>query len=158
MSKTSLRREGWARCLGDLIFWCSKESGKLFFSIFLQIYFGIVYIWRTYHNFDEKIWFTVIFFLSNRSASCLKYDFFVKLSYNLFQFFLWIELLNLIPTICLGLSIFFLYAPAHKVWLTFEKFIFELEAFSHNFEINSILVRQLKLLRKRWRHQQNLLF
>ena len=34
-------------------------------------------------------------------------------------------------TIWPDLSILFLYAPAHKVWI-FEKFVFELEAFSNN--------------------------
>ena len=36
---------------------------------------------------------------------------------------------------------------AHKIWLL-EKFIFELEAFSQNLEINSVLVWQLKSLNK----------
>ena len=49
--------------------------------------------------------------------------------------------------ICFGLSILFLYATPHKVWL-FEKVIFELVAFSLNYKINSILIRQLKSLEK----------
>ena len=40
------------------------------------------------------------------------------------------------------LSILFLYAPAHKVSI-FEKFVFQLEAFSCDFKIDYILVRQL---------------
>ena len=83
--------------------------------------------------------------------------FFVKLSYTLSQFLLsWAELWKCTPTIlmdnchqaiCLGLSILFLYATPHKVWL-FEKFIFEQEAFWKNSKIYSILVRRLKSLKK----------
>ena len=54
---------------------------------------------------------------------------------------------NFDQAICLGLSVLFLYVLAHKTWLS-EKFNFELEAFSHNFKINSILARQLKYLKK----------
>ena len=86
------------------------------------------------------------------------WTFFVRFSYISFQFLSsWTELPKYTPTIlmencdqviCLGSSLLFLYAPAHKVWLTFEKFIFEREIFSRNFKINSILVRQLKSLKK----------
>ena len=41
----------------------------------------------------------------------------------------------------------FLYAQVHKVWF-FEKFIFELEAFLHNFKIDFISVSHLKSLKK----------
>ena len=44
--------------------------------------------------------------------------------------------------ICPGLSILFLYAPPHKAWI-FEKFVFELKAFSCEFKIDCILVCQL---------------
>ena len=44
--------------------------------------------------------------------------------------------------ICPGLSVLFLYAPAHKAWI-FEKFVFELEAFLCDFKIDCILVCQL---------------
>ena len=50
--------------------------------------------------------------------------------------------------ICPGLSILFSYAPAHKAWI-FEKFIFELEAFSCDFKIDCILVWQLISLNKK---------
>ena len=50
--------------------------------------------------------------------------------------------------IFLGLSILFLYAPAYKAWI-FEKFNFELEAFSYNFKINCMLVWQLMSLNKK---------
>ena len=50
--------------------------------------------------------------------------------------------------ICPGLSIQFLYTPAHKTW-NFEKFIFEIEAFSCNFEIGCILLWQLMSLNKK---------
>ena len=68
----------------------------------------------------------------------------------------WAELQKCAPTIlvpncdqaiCLGLSVLFLYATLHKVWL-FEKFNFELEAFSPSSKINFILVRQIKSLKK----------
>ena len=49
--------------------------------------------------------------------------------------------------ICLVLSILILYATPHKGCF-FEKFIFELEAFSDNSKINHVLVRQLKSLKK----------
>ena len=42
-------------------------------------------------------------------------------------------------TILPGLLTLFLYAPAHKSWI-FEKFIFELEAFSCNCKIDCSLV------------------
>ena len=41
-------------------------------------------------------------------------------------------------TIWPDLSILFLYAPAHKVWI-FEKFVFELEAFSNNLKLTVFL-------------------
>ena len=50
--------------------------------------------------------------------------------------------------ICPGLSILFLYAPAHKAWI-FEKFVFELKAFSCEFKIDCILVCQLISLNKK---------
>ena len=48
-------------------------------------------------------------------------------------------------TICLDLTILFLYATAHKAWI-FEKFIFE--AFSNDIKINCILVWQLMSIKK----------
>ena len=50
--------------------------------------------------------------------------------------------------ICPGLSILFLYTPAHKTWI-FEKFVFEIEAFSCNFKIDCILLWQLMSLNKK---------
>ena len=47
-----------------------------------------------------------------------------------------------------GLSILFLYAPAHKAWI-FEKFVFELEAFSWDFKTGCILFWQLMSLNKK---------
>ena len=83
--------------------------------------------------------------------------FFVKLSDILHQFLLlWAELWKYTPTIlmenceqiiCLGLSILVLYATLYKVWF-FEKLIFELKAFWDNSKISSVLVRQLKSLKK----------
>ena len=46
------------------------------------------------------------------------------------------------------LSILFLYASGHKGWI-FEKFVFELEAFSCDFKIDCILVCQLISLNKK---------
>ena len=43
---------------------------------------------------------------------------------------------------CPGLSVLFLYAPAYRAWL-FEKFIFELNAFSYSFKITYIALRQV---------------
>ena len=48
---------------------------------------------------------------------------------------------------CPGLSILFIYAPAHKAWI-FEKFVFEREAFLCDFKIDCILVCQLISLNK----------
>ena len=42
-------------------------------------------------------------------------------------------------TNCPGLSILFLYAPAHKTWI-YEKFVFELEAFLCDFKIDCSLL------------------
>ena len=50
--------------------------------------------------------------------------------------------------ICPGLSILFLYAPAHNAWIS-EKFVFELDAFSCYFKIDCILVCQFKSLDKK---------
>ena len=50
--------------------------------------------------------------------------------------------------ICPGWSILFLYTPAHKTWI-FEKFVFEIEAFSCNFKIDCILLWQLMSLNKK---------
>ena len=44
--------------------------------------------------------------------------------------------------ICPGLSVLFFYAPAYRAWL-FEKFIFELKAYSYSFKITCILLRQV---------------
>ena len=49
---------------------------------------------------------------------------------------------------CLGLSVLFLYAPAHKTWI-FEKFVFKLEAFLCDFKIDCILVWQLMSLTRK---------
>ena len=66
------------------------------------------------------------------------------------QLLLWTELTKCILSIlmsscdhiiCPGLSILFLYALANKVWM-FEKFAFEVETFSCDFEIYCILVRE----------------
>ena len=129
-----------------------------YFFNFFQIHFGIVYTWHMYHSFDQRVWFMVIFFLSKRAKFFCKYEFFfVKLSYILSQFLLsWAELWKYTPTIlmencgqaiCLGLSNLLLYVTPHKGWL-FKKFIFELKAVWDNSKINSILVTQLKSLRK----------
>ena len=45
------------------------------------------------------------------------------------------------------LSILFSYAPAYKAWI-FEKFVFELEAFSCDFKVDCILMCQLISLNK----------
>ena len=50
--------------------------------------------------------------------------------------------------ICPGLSVLFLYAPAHKVWIL-EKFVFELDAFWCYFKSDGILVCQLISLNKK---------
>ena len=50
--------------------------------------------------------------------------------------------------ICPGLLILCLYAPAHKAWI-FEKFVFELEAFSGAFKIDSVLLWQLMSFNKK---------
>ena len=44
---------------------------------------------------------------------------------------------NCKQAICLGLPILFPYAQVYKIWI-FRKFDFPLEAFSHNFQIDSI--------------------
>ena len=148
----------WARCLGNQIFLFLQRKLYIPFLIFFRIYFGIVYVWPTSHSFDQRIWLTVIFFLSERSRTLFQvWTFFAKLSNTLSQLLLsWTELPkctrailmeNCGQAICLGLSIYFLYTPGRKTWF-FEKFIFELEAFSHNFNIKFIFLKQLKSLKK----------
>ena len=34
----------------------------ILFSILFEIYFVMVYIWPLHHSFDQRIWFTVIFY------------------------------------------------------------------------------------------------
>ena len=47
----------WGVCLMKILY---------SFLNFFWIYFGIVYIWAVYHRFNQRIRFTVIFFLSKR--------------------------------------------------------------------------------------------
>ena len=56
-------------------------------------------------------------------------------------------MVNFDKAVCLGLSVLFLLPHPNKVWLL-EKFIFDLEVFPDNSKINSVLVRQLKSLKK----------
>ena len=110
-----------------------------------------------YHSFDQRIWFMVVRFLSKRSAFCPKYEFSLlnchifcpSCSYHGQNYEIYPTILveNCDQAICLGISIAFLYTTPDKVWL-FEKFIFKLEVFSHNSNISSILVRQLKYFMK----------
>ena len=55
----------------EVFFFCSRRNCSLFFSIFFQLLFGIVYIWSTYHSFDQSIWFTTFFFLKE---SCILFQ------------------------------------------------------------------------------------
>ena len=48
----------------------------MLFSVSFLIYSRIVYIWPMYHSFDERIYSTIIFSLSNRFALCSKFDVF----------------------------------------------------------------------------------
>ena len=52
------------------------------------------------------------------------------------------------PIICPDLSILLLFASSHKAWI-YEKFVFELEAFSFDFKIDCILLWQLISLDKK---------
>ena len=134
-----------------------EEIVYSFFNFFPDTFWNSIYL-TVYHSLDQRIWFMVIFYPLKESCILFQIWIFpVKLSYILSQFLLsWAELWKFTPTIlmencdqaiCLGLSILFLYATPHKVWL-FEKLIFELEAFWDNSKINSVLVKQLKSLKK----------
>ena len=122
IQSTFLNIGSWARCRGGLIF-CWSRGNFILFSIFFQIHFGIVYTWSMYHSLDQRAE--------------------------------WAELWKCTPTIlmenwdqaiCLGLSILIM---PHLIRTGFLKnFIFELETFGGNFKINSILVRQIKSLKK----------
>ena len=66
----------WAKCLTCRIYSLLQRKFNSLFSIFIQIYFAIAYIWPTYHSFDLRISFTVaIFSLSKRAKFCRKYEF-----------------------------------------------------------------------------------
>ena len=112
----------------------------ILFSVFSQIYFGIVYIWPTHHNFDLCcLWLFMLIYLVYEYFFPLKESwvmfqiriFVVKLAYILSQvLLLWTELPKRTPTIpiencdlaiCLGLSILFLYAPTYMAWNFFKK-------------------------------------
>ena len=135
-------------------------QGKLF--ILFSVFFPETFWNNVYLTYIPLFWpkdLVYDYFLSLKDSCILFYVwiFFVKLSYIFSQFLLsWPELRKCTPfilmkyydlVICLGLSILFWYATPHKTWL-FKKFIFELEAFSHNSKINSTSVRQLKPLKK----------
>ena len=134
-------------------------QGKLFihFSVFFQIHFGIMYIWPIYHCFDQRIWFTIIFFLSKTAAFCSKFEFSLLNCHifspsscyhdqnygNVLHLFWW----NIMTWSFVLVYQFSFDMPHHKTWL-FKKFIFELEAFPHTSKINSTSVRQLKPRKK----------
>ena len=105
----------------------------IFFPFFFQIHRWIVYIWPIYDSFDQMIWFTFQRELLNK-LSFLSSQL-LLLSDELQKCTPTILMENCDQTICLGLSILFLNATPHKVWLS-EKFTFELKCFSHdNFNI-----------------------
>ena len=74
----------WAMFLGGRIFLLQQRKLYVLFSVFFQTYFGIVYIWPTYNSFDQRIWFTIIFFLSRRATFRSKYEFSLLNSYILY--------------------------------------------------------------------------
>ena len=87
-------------------------------------------IYLTYISLDKRIWFTILFFLSQRELQSVRNIYLKYFNGKLWPYHL----------LCFINS--FLYDPAYKGWL-FEKFIFELEAY-YSFKITSILVISLK--------------
>ena len=137
------------------------ERWAIVFSISFLINFGTVYIWPIYQSLDKRVWFTILFFSSQRELSSSKYWLFFLLNYDLFcpswscqgqNYQILTENCN--HAICLILSILFLYSFliyfliffCFFVWL-FEKFNFKLEA-SYSFKITCILVKQVIYLKK----------
>ena len=126
------------------------------FFNFFQIHFGIVYIWPMYYRFNQRIWFTVIFFLSKRAAFCSKHKFslldchifcpsscYHKQNYqNSFQLFWWRILTKSFAYFINSIFIW----PSHKVCL-FEKFVSELKAFQIILKL-IFLAKQLRSLKK----------
>ena len=130
------------------------ESWTIAFSISFLINFGIVYIWFIYQSLDKKVWFTILFFLSQREFSyhpVRNIDFFL-LNYDLFcskwsyegqitKMYINYFIGKCDHTIFSCFIKFFLYDPAYKAWV-FENSIFELEAF-YSFKITCVLVMQV---------------
>ena len=121
-----IQMETWQRCPGGRFFCCFRGTCLFFFCFFFQIHFGIVYIWHMCHSFDQRICFTVNFFLSKRALFSSKYNFFLLncqifcpsscYHSNYFDGELWPGHLSWFIN-----SNF--YAPSYNVWL-FEKFTF----------------------------------
>ena len=53
----------WAKCLTCRIYSLLQRKFNSLFSIFIQIYFAIVYICPTYHSFDQRMSFILSQFL-----------------------------------------------------------------------------------------------
>ena len=134
-----------------------RKEIVIFKKIFFHIYFGIAYFRPTYQSFDLRIRFTVIFssqkelhFATNMKFLCYIVIHFAPVCPVIMDRITKSTPIILIENwhqiICLDSSILVLYDIACLVWMTFEKFLFELEFFSHSFEINSFLVRQLNSL------------
>ena len=139
----------WARCLGGLIFSWSRGNCLFFFQFFSIYILDSIYLTFVPWFWSKDLVYGYFFPLKE---SCILFQiwiFSLKLPYIL-SLFLLAELWKCTPTvlmehcdhaICLGLSILLLYAGL-------QKFIFKLEAFWDNSEINCFLVRQLKSLKK----------
>ena len=143
----------WVELAKDIFFVGPGEFVYSFFNFFPDTFWNSIYLTFLPYCWSKDLVYGYFFPLKDSWI----WIFFVKLSDILHQFLLlWAELWKYTPTIlmencdqiiCLGLSILVLYVTLYKVWF-FEKLILELEAFWDNSKISSVLVRQLKSLKK----------
>ena len=109
---------------------------KKSYNLFL-FYFGIVQIWLCTTIWIVGFGLRLSFYISKKVSLCSRYGFlFFCYTFTYFVRFGVIE--NRVTKVN---------APDHKVWL-FEKFIFEVDAFSYSFKIFCILLKQVVSFKK----------
>ena len=104
------------------------------------VYFEIVQIWPMYHSSDKRVWFIIIFLPLKESLTLFQ----IWIFYYTFTYFVPFGVIKNRVT-----KVNFKYFNGNfaEAWL-FEKFIFELDAFSYSFKITCILLRQVISLKK----------
>ena len=128
MSKISsppLQMESLARCLGGCIFSSSRGGCMLLFEYTFWYILGQIQIWPMYQNLEKRVWlFTIISSPLKESLTLFQIGIFC---YTVAYFVPFLIIKNRFTKInfkyfngncdyssCLGWSILFSYAPAHK--------------------------------------------